>query len=151
MIKVINQTSRFFYKRELGLLLIRLALGLLFFTHGLMKVQELSTVAAMFAHLGFFPWVGFFIAWLELLGGLALILGVATRFFAVVFGIEMLVAAIIVGSSRGIGLELILSIVSFGLALLGSGRYSVFKMECDNCGGMLCDGNSCVPIDTING
>ena len=151
MIKVINQTSRFFYKRELGLLLIRLALGLLFFTHGLMKVQELSTVAAMFAHLGFFPWVGFFIAWLELLGGLALILGVATRFFAVVFGIEMLVAAIIVGFSRGIGLELILSIVSFGLALLGSGRYSVFKMECDNCGGMLCDGNSCVPIDTING
>ena len=151
MIQVINQTSRFFYKRDLGLLLIRLALGLLFFTHGLMKVQELSMVAAMFAHLGFFPWVGFFIAWLELLGGLALILGVATRFFAVVFGIEMLVAAIIVGFSRGIGLELILSIVSFGLALLGSGRYSVFKMECDNCGGMLCDGNSCVPIDTING
>ena len=151
MITVINQTSRYFYRRDLGLLLIRLALGLLFFTHGLMKVQELSQVAAMFAHLGFFPWVGFFIAWLELIGGLALILGVATRLFAVVFGIEMLVAAIIVGFSRGIGLELILSIVSFGLALLGSGRYSVFKMECANCGGMLCDGNSCVPVDTING
>jgi putative oxidoreductase len=150
MITVINQTSRFFYKRDFGLLLIRLALGLLFFTHGLMKVQELSMVAAMFAHFGFFPWVGFFIAWLEVIGGLALILGVATRFFAVLFGIEMLVATIIVGFSQGIGIEFVLSIVSFGLALIGSGKYSIFKMECTNCGGMLCNSETgvCVPFGT---
>ena len=148
MITVINQTSRFFYKRDLGLLLIRLALGLLFFTHGLMKVEELSMVTAMFAHLGFFPWVGFFIAWLELIGGLALILGIATRVFAVIFGIEMLVATIIVGFAHGIGIECVLTIVSFALALLGSGRYSVFKMECNNCGGMLCNGETgeCVAV-----
>jgi uncharacterized membrane protein YphA (DoxX/SURF4 family) len=139
MIKLINQTSRYLYKRDLGLFLIRLALGVLFFTHGLAKVQELSVVTAMFAHLGFFPWVGFFIAWLEVIGGLALILGVATRLFAAVFGIEMLVAAFIVGFSHGIGIEIVLSILSFGLAFAGSGRYSVFKMECNNCGGMLCN------------
>ncbi|MDR3547624.1 MAG: DoxX family protein [Candidatus Pacebacteria bacterium] len=148
MITVINRTSRFLYKRSLGLLLIRLALGLLFFTHGLMKVEQLSLVAAMFEHLGFFPWVGFFIAWLELIGGLALILGIATRVFAALFGIEMLVATIIVGFARGIDIEFVLCIVSFALALMGSGRYSVFKMECDKCGGMLCNGKTgeCVAV-----
>lgn len=140
MKKIVNQTSRFFYQRSLGLLLIRLALGLLFFTHGLMKVEELSMVSAMFAHLGFFPWVGFFIAWLELIGGLALILGIATRVFAALFGIEMLVATVIVGFAHGIGIEFVLSITSFGLALLGSGKFSVMRMECDKCGGMLCNG-----------
>jgi putative oxidoreductase len=149
MITVINKTSRYFYKPDMGIFLIRLALGLLFFTHGLAKVQELSMVTAMFVHLGFFPWVGFFIAWLEVIGGLALILGVATRVFAVAFGIEMLVAAVIVGFSHGIGIELVLSFLSFGLALLGSGYYSVFKMECDNCGGMLCNGETgeCVAVE----
>src|SRR5580704_7656770 len=101
---VVNQVSRFFYQPSLGLLIIRLALGLLFFTHGLMKVEELSAIAAFFAHLGFFPWVGFFIAWLELIGGVALVLGVATRLFAALFGIEMLVATIIVGFAHGIGI-----------------------------------------------
>ncbi len=146
MRKLVNRTSRALYNRSVGLLLIRVAIGVLFFTHGLMKVQSLSIVAAMFAHFGFFPWVGFFIAWLEVIGGLALILGVATRLFAFLFGVEMLVATLLIGFSRGIGIEFVLAIVSFGLMLTGSGRYSIFKMECNDCGGMLCtkDGTVCV-------
>jgi putative oxidoreductase len=146
MIKIVNSTSRFLYKKSVGLLLIRLGLGLLFFTHGLMKVQALSMVAQMFAHFGFFPWVGFVIAWLEVIGGLALILGVATRLFAFLFGVEMLVATILIGFTRGIGIEFVLAIVSFGLMFTGSGRYSVFKMECNECGGMLCNGDKSVCV-----
>jgi putative oxidoreductase len=146
MISMVNRVTRLGYNRSLGLLLIRLALGLLFFTHGLMKVQALSQVAAMFVHFGFFPWVGFFIAWLEVIGGLALILGIATRLFAFLFGVEMLVAALLVGFSRGIGIELILSLTSFGLMFLGSGRYSVYKMECHKCGGVFCKGDTCVVV-----
>ena len=148
MISIVNRVTRHSYNRSVGLLLIRLALGLLFFTHGLMKVQALSMVAQEFAHFGFFPWVGFFIAWLEVIGGLGLILGVATRLFALLFGIEMLVATILIGFARGIGIEAILSLVSFGLMFLGSGRYSIFKMECNTCGAMLCDGKGrCVVVD----
>jgi putative oxidoreductase len=112
----------------------------------MMKVEALSQVTAMFQNLGFFPWVGFFIAWLEVIGGLALILGVATRLFALLFGIEMMVATFIVGFSRGYGIECMLMLLSFGLMLTGSGKYSIFKMECDNCGGMFCnsDGSVCV-------
>jgi putative oxidoreductase len=146
MISMVNRVTRVAYNRSVGLMLIRLALGLLFFTHGLMKVQALSQVAAMFVHFGFFPWVGFFIAWLEVIGGLALILGIATRFFAFLFGVEMLVATLLIGFAHGISIELVLSLVSFGLMFLGSGRYSVYKMECHKCGAVFCKGDTCVAI-----
>jgi uncharacterized membrane protein YphA (DoxX/SURF4 family) len=147
MISMINRVTRLCYNRSFGLLLIRLALGLLFFTHGLMKVQQLSMVAAMFVHFGFFPWVGFCIAWLEVIGGLALILGIATRLFALLFGIEMLVATLLIGFSRGIGVELVLALTSFGLMFLGSGRFSIYKMECHKCGAVFCKGDTCVVVE----
>jgi putative oxidoreductase len=129
MTSMVTSVRRLSYNRSIGLLLIRLALGLLFFTHGLAKVEGLSQTAAMFAHLGFFPWVGYFIAWLEVLGGLALIVGFATRLFAFLFGIEMLVATLIVGFGRGIGVEFVLCLVSFALMFLGSGRFSIYRLE----------------------
>jgi putative oxidoreductase len=106
-----------------------------------MKINDLGMVEGMFVHFGLGGPVGIFIAWLEVVGGLALILGVLTRIFAVAFGIEMLVAIFLTGVSRGYGaheFEIYLMLVSFGIALAGSGTYSLWKMECDLCGGMLC-------------
>ncbi len=140
----INQLSRFTRNRALGLLLIRLALGLVFFMHGWNKVNNLGMVEGFFTQLGFGGATGVFIAWLEVIGGLALILGVFTRVFGVIFGIEMLVAIFATGFGRGYyqphELEIFLMLVSFGVALAGSGGYSLWKMECDLCGGMMCKG-----------
>ena len=92
---------------------------------------------------------GAFISWLEVIGGAAMIVGVLTRVFGVAFGIEMLVAIYLTSMGKGLSyrpheLEIILMLLSFGIALAGSGKYSVWKMECDNCGGMLCDtGKDC--------
>lgn len=133
MITLVNRTSRFFYNHSVGLLFIRVALGLLFFTHGLTKVQSLSYTSLMFAHFGFYPWVGLFIAWLEVIGGLALILGIATRVFGLLFAIEMFVASVfIVGFARGINTEFILMLIAIGVMFAGSGKYSIFKMEHGN-------------------
>lgn len=101
----------------------------------------------MFVHMGFSAPTGYFIAWLELIGGLALILGVATRLFGLVFGIEMLVATFVVGFGRGLGLEFYLAMVSFAISLMGSGSFSLFKMECSKCGGFLCKG-TCTVAET---
>ncbi len=142
---MMNAVSRQLYERSLGLLLLRVGVGLVFFMHGLSKVQGLSGVENFFSHgLGLPVWLAVFIAWLEVIGGLALILGIATRFFGLMFGIEMLVATFLVGFGRGLGLEFYLAAVSFSIALMGSGAFSVFKMECENCGGMVCDGETCV-------
>ena len=139
---LINTTSRLGYNRSFGLLLIRVAVGLVFFMHGWSKVGGLGGVEAMFASLGLWAWLGVLIAWLEVVGGLALVLGVATRFFGIVFAIEMLVAVFVTGLSRGYQsheLELLLMLASLGIAFAGSGRYSLWKMECEECGAMLCD------------
>jgi putative oxidoreductase len=134
-----NSLARFFYQRDLGLLLLRVATGLIFLLHGWMKVNNLMGTGLMFAHMGFPIWVGYFIAWLELVGGLALILGVATRVFGVLFGIEMLVATFLAGFSRGLGIEFYLAMVSFAIALMGSGRFSIYPAECLECGALYCE------------
>lgn len=140
MKKAVNSTSRFFYNPAFGLLLIRIAAGVVFLTHGWMKVQDLSGTVAMLGHFGIVPILVYFVSWLELIGGIALIAGVATRVFGVMFGIEMLVATLFVGFGRGIGMEFVLMLISFGIALTGSGSYSVYRMECTHCSGMLCNG-----------
>jgi putative oxidoreductase len=144
----INEASRFCLNRSLGLLLIRLAVALVFFMHGWSKVNNIPGVEGMMTGFGFPAGTGMFIAWLEVIGGLSMALGVLPRVFGVVFGIQMIVAYFLTG---GFGsayqrheLEIVLILLSFGIALTGSGKYSIMKMECDDCGGMLCDrGTSC--------
>jgi uncharacterized membrane protein YphA (DoxX/SURF4 family) len=148
----LNNASRFWYARSLGILLIRLEVGFVFFTHGLSKVENMHRTMQMFAGMGFPAWVGAFIGILEVVGGAALILGIITRVFAVLFGVEMLVAVYLSlahagGAMGGMtatwqstigGMEMFLAIMSFALALMGSGRYALWRMECRDCGGMLC-------------
>lgn len=129
---LIHRTSRAFHDPSIGIFLIRFMTGLIFLTHGWSKVVALSATMAMFSHLGMWPVVGVFIGWLEVIGGLALLLGIATRFFGFLFAIEMLVAAILIGAGRGfsaVEFELLLSVCSLGIVFVGSGCYSIYKME----------------------
>lgn len=142
MKKIINTTSKHFYNPSLGLLLIRVAAGLIFLTHGWMKIQNLDQTVMFLAQLGISAPFVYFISWLEVIGGLALIVGVATRLFGVAFGIEMLVATMIVGFGHGVSIDLVLALISFGIALTGSGKYSIYRMECKHCSGILCNGEA---------
>lgn len=139
---LVNKTSRFFYSPAFGLLLIRVAAGVIFLTHGWMKVQNIEQTVMFLGQMGIILPLAYFISWLEVIGGVALILGVATRIFGVAFGIEMLVATLLMGFGRGLGLDFVLCLMSFGIALTGSGKYSVYRMECKHCGGMLCNGEA---------
>ena len=151
MKKAINKMSRFCYQPSLGLLLIRLAIGLVFFMHGWTKIHNVTMVTGMMVHLGVVAptFFGAFISWFEVVGAVALILGVLTRVFAVALGIEMLCAIFLTGIGSGYQsheFEIVLMLVSFGIALAGSGRYSVYRMECRKCGGMLCGGIECTKV-----
>lgn len=79
-----------------GLFVLRLALGMIFFFHGWLKLfgGEASFVREMLAMVG---WtipdaVLWFVALVELLGALALLLGIFARPAAVLLAIEMVVA-----------------------------------------------------------
>ena len=121
-------------------LVLRLGIGLTFFFAGLDKVLGgTAGVAGFFGSLGV-PLPGVmapFISYLELLGGLALILGVFTRAFSLLFVGDMLVALLLVGIPAFLGAEsipqgwselrteLLLLVGSLALALLGPGLLSL--------------------------
>ncbi len=142
MQKIINSWSYNFAHRSLGLLLIRIAVGLVFFMHGWGKIGNLTSVEGMFVGFGLPGTTGIFIAWLEVIGGLAMILGILPRIFGALFGIEMLVAIFLTGFGRGLyhphELEIFLMLVSFGIMFTGSGRFALWSAECPRCGAYMC-------------
>jgi putative oxidoreductase len=130
MTQIITSTKRFWDTRSFGILLIRVAIGSLFLMHGISKVQNMAQTVGVFSGMGFPAWVAYFIAWLEVIGGAALILGICTWVFGLLFGVEMIVALLLGGLGRAFGsVELLLALSSFGIALTGSGNHSLLPMQ----------------------
>jgi putative oxidoreductase len=119
-------------------LVLRLVLGAFFIAHGYQKVfgMGVSNVAGFFGTLGvpMATLAGPFIAYLELLGGLAILLGGFTRVFALLLACDMLGAIILVHGKNGFfapkGIELVFGYFGLALALvfLGAGAYSIDAM-----------------------
>ncbi|MDE1924748.1 MAG: DoxX family protein [Patescibacteria group bacterium] len=121
---MLNRISRYWFNKTLGMFFIRAATGLIFIMLGWMKLQSLPMMNSFFTNkLGLPPGTATFIALVELIGGLMLILGVWARVAGVVLGIEMLVAIFItLPTSQAFGgheLEIMLMATSFGVALTG--------------------------------
>ncbi|MHA7223773.1 DoxX family protein [Arthrobacter sp. RHLT1-20] len=121
-----------------ALTILRIVTGFLFAAHGWQKFAEFTIAGtqAAFAQMGV-PAANLaapVIATLELVGGVALILGVLTRVFAVLLAADMLGALFLVHASAGIfaatggyELVLILAATALAVALVGAGRFSVDK------------------------
>jgi len=58
---------------DLGLLLIRIALAIVFIAHGWQKLQNSSGVVGFFGSLGFAPIFAYLVIIIELLGGICFI------------------------------------------------------------------------------
>ncbi len=144
-----NFISRYFYRQPAGMFFLRLVTGLIFIMHGLMKLQSPEMMAGFFGTLGLHPalfWV-WAIGLLEVVGGAALILGVAARVFGGLLAIEMIAAIFLTGLGRGFGaheFELLLAVAALAIGLSGSGRWSLYNHSCVRCGGVFCNGDTCV-------
>lgn len=118
-----------------GLLLIRVALGIIMVAHGAQKLfaYGYAGVASGMAQSGLpLPQVAAaIIIAVEFAGGLLMIAGLFTRYVGAAFGFAMLVAAVQVHLPNGFFLPggyeftMMLAAASFGLALTGPGRFAV--------------------------
>jgi putative oxidoreductase len=121
--------------KDYGIALLRIIVGIVFVMHGAQKVFTfgIEGVTGGFTQMGIpFPALS---AWLvsgvELVGGAALILGLATRFVAVPIAFSMLVAVAMVHAKNGFFLPngyeyaLTLLVANAALVLTGSGAFAL--------------------------
>ncbi len=118
--------------QPVGLLLLRLALGLIFFTHGYPKLAHAGAgMQSFFVEHGLPGYFVYIAGVLEVFGGMLLVLGLFTRGAALLLAIEMGVAIWKVHSTGGYlavhNYEFPLAILagSFALATVGAGRLSL--------------------------
>ncbi|MBI2668965.1 DoxX family protein [Candidatus Woesearchaeota archaeon] len=129
--------------QEWGLVFLRLALGIVFFIHGIGKFFVVGPYGAgLGGTAGYFQSVGipvplFFagvVAVVETLGGLAILLGLFTRWAALGIAIDMLVAILLVHMPKGFslmngGVEYPLVLFSAAVTLLFTGAGEKWKLE----------------------
>lgn len=116
-------------KLGIGTLLLRLVLGISFFIHGLVKFQGgIENTVGWFESIGILGFFAYAVATLELVGGIALILGIGTRVVSAFF-VVLMVGAIIkvkfaigfLGTSEMAGYELDLAFLVIALFLVLNG------------------------------
>ena len=110
---------------------IRVLAGIAFIIHGLPKFDNIQGPQGLLGSIGLPPELALPIALLEVIGGIALILGIFTRITAILFTIHMALITLMVKSGGGFttdgGYELDLLLMSIAVSLLlsGPGRISI--------------------------
>ncbi|WP_242090401.1 DoxX family protein [Curtobacterium sp. DN_7.5] len=120
---------------SIGLTVLRVVLGVVFIAHGAQKfAQGIPTVSQGFAGMGvpLAEVAAPLVAGLELVGGVFLVVGVATRVVGALLAVDMVVAGLLAHATAGFfsqdgGFEyvLVLAVGSLAVALTGPGRFSL--------------------------
>ncbi|WP_018394442.1 MULTISPECIES: DoxX family protein [Bacillaceae] len=116
---------------QIGTVILRVILGLIFFIHGLVKFQGgIGNTVGFFDSVGIPGFMAYIVGGIELIGGIAMMIGLGTQIIAVLFAIILLGAIFTVKLSAGFlnggyELDLMLLAVSIHLVLTGKTPYSV--------------------------
>ncbi|MCM3160750.1 DoxX family protein [Metabacillus litoralis] len=117
-------------KQDISALLLRLVLGVIFIGHGVAKFQGgIGNIAGWFDSIGLPGFLAYAVAIIELVGGIAMLLGLATRIVGGLFVLVLLGAIVKVqlaaGFIGGYAYDLALLAMSAYFLLNGSKLYSL--------------------------
>jgi putative oxidoreductase len=125
-------------KNEIGTLILRVTLGALFLIHGVVKFQGgIENIVGWFSSIGLPGFMAYGVALLEIIGGIALIIGFATRTVSVLYALLMIGAILkvklsvgLLGNGQMAGYELDLAFLAMAvyLAISGSKLLSINQL-----------------------
>lgn len=130
-------------RKDVGAVVLRVVLGLIFLVHGLSKFQGgIANTVGYFDSLSIFGFLAYVVALIELVGGIMLILGIGTRIVSVLFAVIMLgaiftakLSAGFLGNDQMAGYELELALLTMAvfLAIASSSAFAlgnkIFRSE----------------------
>lgn len=121
--------------KEIGTTILRVFLGATFLIHGAAKFQGgIENTVGFFESLGLPGFSAYLVALIEVVGGLAMILGVGTRIVSLLFAIVLAVAIVKVkvtggflgnGQMAGYELDLALMMISIYLAMTNKSLFAL--------------------------
>jgi putative oxidoreductase len=125
-------------KFEVSTLIIRVMLGITFFVHGLVKFQGgIENIVGWFESIGLPGFLAYGVATVEMIGGVALILGLGSRIVSVLLSLLMIGAIVKVklavgflgnGQMAGYELDLALLAMALFLAINGSQMFALDQL-----------------------
>lgn len=125
-------------KYEIGTLILRIVLGLTFFVHGLVKFQGgIENIVGWFESIGLPGFLAYGVALIEIIGGLALVLGLFSRVVSGLLALLMVGAILKVklavgflGNGQTAGYELDIAFLAMALVILitGSKAYALDQL-----------------------
>lgn len=121
---------------DLGLLFLRIAVGVPFIMHGIMKLMDIPGTTMFFNSIGLSTFFVYFVGIAELVAGAMILLGVFAWVGGWIAAIIMAMAYILVKHQLpfigGMSFELDYMFFFGGMAIafLGSGKYSLIKIMC---------------------
>lgn len=132
------EEERMVQKNEIGALILRITLGILFLIHGVVKFQGgIENTVGWFESINIPGFMAYVVALLEVIGGIALIIGFATRLVSILFALLMVGATItaklpvgLLGNGQMAGYELDLAFLAIAvyLAINGSKLLSISRL-----------------------
>lgn len=132
---------------QTGLAILRIALGVLFLSAGIMKLMDMPMVVGYFASMGLSAAIAWIVSIAEVIAGAALVLGIFTRIASLVIIVIMVVASIIMAKTTGfLSAEPTIFYAIAGLVVLlsGSGMCSLASKMCKGgCSGCTCSAGAC--------
>lgn len=137
-----GSTAQAITARDVGLLLLRLALAAVFIAHGGQKMfgwwggKGLEATVTGMAEGGIPVFLGYLASFTEFFGGVAVLIGLLTRVaslgLAIVMAVAMFKAHFANGfflSDKGYEYTLVLGLLALGVMLLGPGRLAIADIE----------------------
>lgn len=131
----IHALTHRFHNPDAAILFVRIALAAAFIHAGWLKVTNIDFVVTMFGQMGIPAFLAYVVSYGEFLGGIAVLVGIFSRYAGVLLAIIMLVATFKAHWANGFGMQnggyeytFVLFFLSLAMITFGSGKYSLAKL-----------------------